>query len=146
MTELFSTAMTDDHRRCDRLLALVEGSAEGDDWVAVGREAEQFRDAMERHLHFEEEVLFPALEGRMPMAAGPTGVMRMEHAQMRRMLEELATAVAGRSAGDCLGILETLHLVTQQHNAKEEGVLYPMADRALGPEADGLLAQFHAQP
>ena len=146
MTELFSTAMTDDHRRCDRLLALVEGAAEGDDWVAVGREAEQFRDAMERHFRFEEEVLFPALDGRLPMAAGPTGVMRMEHAQMRRMLEELATAVTACSARDCLGILETLHLVTQQHNAKEEGILYPMADRALGPDPAALLAQFHTDP
>lgn len=146
MTELFSTVMTDDHRRCDRLLALVEGAAAGADWAAVGREAEQFRDAMERHFRFEEESLFPVLEARMPMAAGPTGVMRMEHAQMRRMLQELATAVAGHSADDCLGILETLHLVTQQHNAKEEGILYAMADGVLGPDADGLLAQFHAHP
>ena len=146
MTELFSTAMTDDHRRCDRSLASVEGVAEGGDWMAVGREAEQFRDALERHFRFEEEALFPALEGRLPMAAGPTGVMRMEHAQMRRMLEELATAVTACSAHDCLGILETLHLVAQQHNAKEEGILYPMADHALGPDAAGLLAQFRAHP
>ena len=142
MTELFSAAMTEDHRRCDRLLALVEGAAEGGDWGAVEHEAGRFRDAVEHHFRFEEEVLFPALEGRLPMAAGPTGVMRMEHAQMRRMLEELAAAVTACSADDCLGILETLHLVTQQHNTKEEGILYPMADRALAPEAPGLLAQF----
>lgn len=143
MTDPISAALTEDHHRCDRLLALVERATGDGDWAAVGREAAQFRDAMESHFRFEEEVLFPSLEGRLPMAAGPTGVMRMEHAQMRRMLEELAAAVASRSADDCLGILETLHLVIQQHNAKEEGILYPMADRALSPEAPGLLAQWH---
>lgn len=141
MTEAFNDTLTQDHRRCDRLLALVERTTQGGDWAAIGQETELFRDAMERHFRFEEEVLFPALEDRLPMAAGPAGVMRMEHAQMRQMLEELAAAVMARSADDCLGILETLHLVTQQHNAKEEGILYPMADRALAPEATGLLAQ-----
>jgi hemerythrin-like domain-containing protein len=75
------------------------------------------------------------------MAAGPTGVMRMEHTQMRRMLDELGAALAARSVDDCLGILETLHLIAQQHNAKEEGILYPMADRTLATEATDLLAQ-----
>jgi len=146
MTERFSVAMTDDHHRCDRLLASVEGAAQGGDWAAVGREAEVFRAALERHLQFEEEVLFPALEGRLPMAAGPTGVMRLEHEQMRGMLEELAASVAACTADDCVGILETLHLVIQQHNAKEEGVLYPLADRVLAPEAAGLLAQWGGKP
>lgn len=144
MTEPFNDTLTQDHRRCDRLLALVERTTQGGDWAAIGKDTALFRDALERHFRFEEEVLFPALEDQLPMAAGPTGVMRMEHAQMREMLEDLAGAVTARSADDCLGILETLHLVTQQHNAKEEGILYPMADRALAPEATGLLARLTA--
>jgi hemerythrin-like domain-containing protein len=146
MAENFSDALSEDHRRCDQLLALVERATGTGDWGAVQREAEGFRAAMEHHFRFEEELLFPELEDRLPMASGPTGVMRGEHAQMRRMLEELAAAVAAHSADDCLGILETLHLVTQQHNAKEEGILYPMADRALGGETDGMLAQFETNP
>jgi hemerythrin-like domain-containing protein len=142
MTESFAATLTADHRHCDRLLAIVEAAVGGGDWATVHREAGVFGDAMEHHFHYEEAVLFPALEDRSPMAAGPTGVMRMEHAQMRRLLGELAAAVAGHSADDCLGVLETLHLITQQHNVKEEGILYPMADRALAPEAGGLLAQF----
>ena len=141
VTAPFSIALTEDHRRCDRLLALVEGAADSGDWEAIGQEAARFRDATLGHFNFEEAVLFPALEAQAPMAAGPTGVMRMEHTQMRRMLDELASAVTVRSADDCLGLLETLHLIAQQHNAKEEGILYPMADRALAAEAAGLLAQ-----
>jgi hemerythrin-like domain-containing protein len=144
MTTPFSAALTDDHHRCDRLLALVERAMDGKDWGAVGHEAAQFREATESHFVFEEEVLFPVMEARLPMAAGPTKVMRMEHAQMRRMLEELSAAVMARSVDDCLGILETLHLVAQQHNAKEEAILYPMADRTLAGEAEGLLAQLGA--
>ncbi len=146
MTAAYSAALTEDHRRCDRLLALVERAADGGDWGEVGREATELRGAIEGHFRFEEDVLFPALEAQVPMAAGPAGVMRMEHAQMRQLIEELATAVAERSTGDCQGILETLHLITQQHNAKEEGILYPIADSALAPEAAGLLAQLRTHP
>ena len=142
MSERLSAALTDDHRRCDRLLASLERVADGGDWDLVEREAGVFRDAMEHHFRFEEDLLFPELEDRLPMAAGPTGVMRTEHRQMRHMLEELAAAVSGRSARDALGVLETLHLVIQQHNAKEEGILYPLADRALTAQAAALLAQW----
>jgi hemerythrin-like domain-containing protein len=146
MSDPISAALTADHRRCDRLLACVEQAADGGDWASVGAEAASFREAMERHFRYEEEVLFPALEARAPMATGPTGVMRMEHAQMRHMLADLSAAVAGHSTDDCLGVLETLHLITQQHNAKEEGILYRMADDALAGEASGLLAGFAPAP
>ncbi len=142
MVDTLSVTLTDDHRRCDRLLAGLERATDEGDWERVQHETSEFRAAMEHHFRFEEEVLFPPLEGRMPMASGPTGVMRAEHAQMRRMLDELGAAVADRSMDDCLGVLETLHLVTQQHNAKEEGILYPMADGAFASEAVGLLARF----
>jgi iron-sulfur cluster repair protein YtfE (RIC family) len=97
---------------------------------------------MEDHFRFEEETLFPPLESASPMASGPTGVMRGEHLQMRRLLAELTEAARARDAGECLGLLETLHLVVQQHNAKEEAILYPMADRALGAVAADLAVRF----
>ncbi len=146
MTTLFSAALTEDHRRCDRLLSLVEQVADGGDWQLIGDQASALRLATEGHFRFEEEVLFPPLEAQVPMAKGPTGVMRSEHAQIRRMLDELDAAVAARSEDDCLGILETLHLITQQHNAKEEGILYPMADRALGRDATHMLTQLYPSP
>jgi len=72
-----------DHRRCDALWSQVEGAVDaGADEGAAWR---AFADAMERHFQMEEEVLFPRLEERtgMPPGAGPTAVMRAEHAQMR---------------------------------------------------------------
>lgn len=141
MSESIAETLTEDHRRCDRLLALVESAADGGDWDRVSAEALEFDNATERHFAFEEEVLFPELEAAAPMAAGPTGVMRTEHRQIRQLLAELKEAVAARDADECLGVLGTLHLVSQQHNAKEEAILYRMADQVLGPRAGELLQQ-----
>lgn len=140
MPESIAEALTADHRRCDRLLALVEAATGVVDWELVAREAQGLERAMERHLRFEEETLFPSLEAAAPVAAGPTGVMRMEHRQMRQLLGELLAATQARDKDDCLGLLDTLHLVIQQHNAKEEAILYPLADRVLADRAPALLA------
>ncbi len=142
MTESIAEALTADHRRCDRLLALVESATGVDDWELVAREARGLEGAMEQHFRFEEETLFPSLEAAAPMATGPTGVMRMEHRQMRQMLVDLLAATDARDKDECLGLLDTLHLVIQQHNSKEEAILYPLADRALASEAQDLLSSF----
>lgn len=142
MSELIAETLTADHRRCDRLLALVESAAGKDDWDQAAGEARGFEEAMERHFHFEEETLFPSLESVAPMAAAPAGVMRMEHRQMRHLLGELRAATEARDKDECLGLLESLHLIIQQHNAKEEAILYPLADRALGSAGPDLLAGF----
>ncbi len=34
-----------------------------------------------------------------------------------------------------LGLAETLMMIIQQHNMKEERMLYPMTDQAFGPDA-----------
>lgn len=141
MNESISEAMTADHRRCDYLLSLLEKSARQRDWEQVAQETATLREAMELHFRVEEENLFPKLEDAAPGATGPTGVMRMEHQQMRQMLSELTFAANARERNECLGILETLHLVTQQHNAKEEGVLYPLADQAIPGEANAIAAR-----
>jgi iron-sulfur cluster repair protein YtfE (RIC family) len=142
MLESIAETLTADHRRCDRLLGLAEAATSVADWELVACETQGFARSLERHLRFEEETLFPALEAAEPMAAGPTGVMRMEHRQIRQTLGDLLAASEARDEDNCLGLFETLHLVIQQHNAKEEAILYPMADRALAAEARGLLASF----
>ena len=90
-----------------------------------------FIEDTEAHLGFEEQTLFPALEAAVPMASGPTSVMRIEHAQMRELFIELRGAVAQRDAAALADAVETLLLLIQQHNAKEESVLYPIADQSL---------------
>ena len=71
---------------------------------------------------------------------GPSQTMRVEHAQMRALLEQLGDAIAGRDEDAYLGLADTLLVLMQQHNLKEEGMMYPMLDAALADRVDELLA------
>lgn len=130
---------TEDHRQCDQLFLAVEQAAEARDWAGIGQRAQAFCDRLERHFLMEEEDLFPAFEDVTGMHFGPTQIMRMEHQQMRQLLVELQESVQDQDADAVLGVTETLLMLMQQHNAKEEGMLYPMAERALGEEGQAML-------
>jgi hemerythrin-like domain-containing protein len=66
------------------------------------------------------------------MTSGPTEVMRGEHRQMRDLLAQMKDALTSRDADAFSGAAETLLILMQQHNMKEENILYPMCDNALG--------------
>jgi len=128
-----------DHRACDDLFASAEAAVAKNDWSGARALFEQFQAAMARHLAMEEEVLFPAFESHTGMTSGPTQVMRMEHTQMRDLLQEMARAVSAGNQDGYLGLSETLNMLMQQHNLKEENMLYPMSDRVLGSERDSVI-------
>ncbi len=79
------------------------------------------------------------------MYRGPTQVMRGEHVQMRQLLAAAETALAERDADDYMGNAETLLIMMQQHNVKEENVLYPMCDQHLADQLENLLPELRAQ-
>lgn len=135
----FGKPLTDQHRHCDELFARFEERAGEGDFAGARRAFDAFILPFERHLQLEEETLFPALEAKLGGPLGPTAVMRMEHGQMREILTSMLGALDAKSVEDCLGHSETLLMVMQQHNLKEERMLYPMMDRALGAEAASLL-------
>ncbi|WPL17453.1 hypothetical protein Thiowin_02467 [Thiorhodovibrio winogradskyi] len=140
MSQPFVITLTADHRRCDQLLAQVETAIQAADCPLASGATEAFCTATEGHFRFEEETLFPPLEAVMPGATGPTAVMRQEHQLIRGLMGDLRTAVAAQDCDDSLGVISTLHMVLQQHNIKEEGVLYPAADRNLADRVEQLLA------
>ena len=123
------------HRDCDAGWAEVEAAAEADNDAAVRDGWRRFEREFRRHLAQEEELLFPAVEAVTGMVgAGPTQVMRMEHEQMRSVLGQMAAAADRGDTRELLDLGDTLHILIQQHNVKEEGVLYPMAERACGAD------------
>lgn len=136
--------MTAEHRRCDGFFAEAERLAATGDWEAATAAYRQFHDATEHHFTVEEEVLFPAIEQASGSPMGPTQVMRMEHRQMRDLFSQMQAALVARMADDYLGAAETLFILMQQHNMKEEQILYPMADRLLGAAAGEVLQQMGA--
>lgn len=99
---------------------------------------------MECHLGNEEEILFPAFESRSGMVGGPTTVMRHEHEQIRGLIGEMQDDVEKQDSEHYLGISETLLILMQQHNAKEEQMLYNMCDSTLGDEAEQVLNRINA--
>ncbi len=131
-----TTFMTADHRRCDELFAALEAAVGAGDWEAATADLERYLESMNHHFTLEEEQLFPEFERLTGMAMGPTRIMRMEHQQMRGLFEELRAELAQRDADAVLGVAETLNVLMQQHNLKEEEILYPMTDQALGADAD----------
>lgn len=124
---------TGDHHVCDDLWAAVEAAAEaGDDATAAIAAFAAFDAAMRRHFDMEEQVLFPAFESATGITRGPTVVMRTEHDQMRGVLDQIARAAARRDLDGVLDHGDTLLMLVQQHNVKEEGMLYPMCEAHLG--------------
>lgn len=131
---------TADHRRCDALWIVLETALDDEDPDAIGAAWSAFSRATRGHLDAEEQVLFPAFEAATGMFHGPTSVMREEHAQMRALLDRLDTALARRDWSGALDQGDTLLMLLQQHNTKEEGVLYPMAEQRLGDAWEELRA------
>ncbi|OGT80331.1 MAG: hypothetical protein A3H91_09985 [Gammaproteobacteria bacterium RIFCSPLOWO2_02_FULL_61_13] len=143
MVEL-TPIFTADHKHCDQRFAGLEHAVAEGDWGLANSLYRQFQDEMLRHMATEEEILFPAFEQVTGQAQGPTRVMCMEHEQMRELLQEMSPALAAQDAGALAGIAETLLIFMQQHNMKEEQVLYPMLDEMVAEstrqEAVGKLA------
>jgi hemerythrin-like domain-containing protein len=125
---------THDHRSCDELWTRVEAaSEEGAESIAAAWR--RFDRSLRGHLAMEEEVLFPAFEAATGMTdSGPTFVMRMEHDQMRGLLDQMGAALERGDQNALLDQGDTLLMLIQQHNQKEEGMLYPMSERALASE------------
>ena len=136
--------MGDDHRRCDNIFAVAEESVSKGDWSTAESNNQRFIDAIEHHFKIEEEMLFPRFEEVSGHTMGPTEVMRHEHKQMRQLFEQMNQAVAAQSVDDYLGASETLLILMQQHNAKEEQMLYPMTDQVLAGEQDEVINQLEA--
>ena len=132
------------HCRCDQLYADGENFLL-DEQIEEGLESiKSFLNEMERHFQMEETVLFPTFEEISGMRQGPTQVMRMEHQQMRNLLARMSEALSNRDRDEILEVGETMMILMQQHNVKEEGILYPMADQLLASYREELIERMDA--
>ena len=127
-----SQVMHGDHQRCDELFATAEETVNDGQWGEAAGAFAAFRDATLHHFAMEEEALFPAFEQATGNTMGPTQMMRYEHEQMRALMQEMEEGIAGENGDRYLGASETLLMMMQQHNLKEEQILYPMTEQALG--------------
>jgi len=130
--------LTNDHRRCDEVFAKMEEKANAS--LADAKElAEEFVADMEHHFQMEERVMFPEFEAKTGMTMGPTEMMRQEHSQMRNLMAQLNEAIENNDKDKFFGLSETLMILLQQHNMKEEQMLYTMAQQHLSAEAERIV-------
>ncbi len=132
------------HKECDDVFARAEEAVGAADWTRGQAEFEAFAHQMDRHFAMEDTLLFPAFENRTGHRGGPTQVMRMEHDQMRVVMHEMRAALEAKDAQQYLGLSETFLVLMQQHNFKEEGILYNMIDQVLGDQVEKLVSQLEA--
>ncbi len=126
------------HRHCDAAFVEAEEAVRQGRWAAGRSLLETFGRDLERHLAAEEDILFPAFEQATGVRQGPTQMMRYEHSQLRDLLAQMVAAATADAGDQFAGAAETLLVLTQQHNAKEEHILYPMCESAVAAGADAL--------
>ncbi len=140
--------LMEEHRVIERVLSALERASDrlirGEDVYLrffIGTSV-FIRDYAENcHNRKEEAVLFPALiENGLPQDSGPIAVLLAEHEEGRKLTQKMRQLTERLQGGD----VQARQLVGQcgldyvkllrQHIKKEDGILFPMADRLISVE------------
>jgi iron-sulfur cluster repair protein YtfE (RIC family) len=141
MMESITSTMQEDHVLIDGFAERASVAAQARDWSSLRREGREFLRRLRRHIEMEENVLFPAFEQRTGMRReGPIQQMRIEHERMQPILAGMQAALAVNDVTGFELTLKSLLDLLQPHNVKEERMMYPMLDDAMGAEAGALIA------
>jgi hemerythrin-like domain-containing protein len=137
--------LMEEHRVIERVLGALETAArnlrDGDPVSpAIFIQAAEFIKGFADGCHHkkEEGVLFPAMQSAgVPGEGGPIGVMLADHQEARQLTSAMRVAAERLASGDADARAELIHSALQyvdllrQHIAKEDNVLFPMANQVL---------------
>jgi hemerythrin-like domain-containing protein len=126
--------MTTDHRVCDEQFAQLENIVDSGNFDGAKMMFDEFKSHMLHHFAMEEQVMFPEYSSCEGGHCDPTTVMIMEHDQMRGLFNNMQEAIDNNDKNAFLGYSENLLFVMQQHNMKEEQMMYNFADESLDSE------------
>ena len=117
----------EDHDRLDEYFKQFQLYKDSD--FRKARESfKMFKLSLQRHIAWEEDVLFPVFEQKTGLHdTGPTAVMRLEHRQVERALEEIHKKVQRSDRSSDRDEAPLLQLL-KRHSDKEENIVYPMLD------------------
>jgi len=138
--------MRDDHRACDHLYTEAENALADKKVDEAKKLFGEFYRATNHHFDMEEKELFITFEKRTGMMGGPTQMMRYEHQQLRALLESMLGSLKEDNYDDFFGQGESMMIMLQQHNMKEEQMLYPMIDRTLGGDSELMIQTLKEMP
>lgn len=120
--------MEADHDRLDDIFVRFQ-KIKRDDVAHAQSLFSEFKKGLERHIFWEEDILFPVFEEKTGMKTqGPTVVMRNEHTLIKGFLTKIDEKIQeGNPETDEeeTGMLQVLKV----HNEKEENILYPWIDQ-----------------
>ena len=133
-----------DHDEIDALLAAVDFK----DAAAALPKLQEFDRRLERHIVWEEEVLFPAAARAEPeLARGPIAVMRLEHVDIRAGKSRALECLRKADGAGARSRIDEMLAVLSGHNMKEEHMLYPACDELIPAEEVGrILDLLEASP
>jgi iron-sulfur cluster repair protein YtfE (RIC family) len=99
-----------------------------------------FKSELERHIIWEEDILFPVFERKTGIKdGGPTSVMRTEHIQIKNHLQEIKKKLHAKKTQDPCKEEVALLKVLESHNQKEENILYPGIDNLTSEQEKELM-------
>lgn len=124
-----------EHVFCAAAFARTELAVSDQQWTAALAAFCEFEGVHMRHLIFEEDYLFPAIDAEADIVAGPTDLMRSDHGQMRTWLHAMHDALIDCDPLQFGELARRFRKLISQHEAVEESLLYPMIDRVLGARA-----------
>jgi hemerythrin-like domain-containing protein len=128
---IITNYMRNEHRDCDELFVTAEKSVIDGDFEKAQDDFLKFANETLKHFKKEEDSLFPTFESITGNTEGPTRVMRFEHEQVRGLIGKMAEAVENKDKDTYLSLAESMMILLQQHNMKEEQMLYAMCDRMM---------------
>jgi iron-sulfur cluster repair protein YtfE (RIC family) len=132
-TQSIQTAFAEDHNRLDELFANFR-KWKRIDYAKAKEYFKEFKFGLQRHIVWEESILFPRFEHKTGIThGGPTEVMRLEHRKIAYRLEAIHQFVQKQDP-QCDREEEALLETLGEHNMKEENVLYPALERLLSDE------------
>lgn len=131
--------MTNDHRACDEQFVVVEEAVSGGNFAAAKEAFEGFSAHTLHHFEQEELYLFEEFSSATGMRGGPVEVMKYEHEQFRTLLTQMRAAIEAQDAAEFFGLSEAAMILLQQHNMKEEQMLYNMIQMHLGERNDEIV-------
>lgn len=144
-----SEVLVHDHRRLHELRKRARSAVEAGDHGEARIAFAQFDSGLRHHIRVEEDLLFPALEreGGLRRDSGPIGVMIAEHREIEGLLDQLARKFSDEAGAndEDESPMNQLTAMLEAHDAKEEMVLYPMADQVIGEaERDSIVEKMRA--
>jgi iron-sulfur cluster repair protein YtfE (RIC family) len=122
-----------DHNRLDALFEKFRANKRANlpEAAAVYKD---FAAGLQRHIIWEEQILFPLWEERSGMSdGGPTSVMRSEHRLIKQFLETIRQKIQQADL-ETEADEQTLIELLSSHNLKEERILYTSTDRLVSEQ------------